>query len=37
MAEPRAYHGDAAPHDVLDAAEIQRILDATFDSWARSG
>jgi trimethylamine--corrinoid protein Co-methyltransferase len=30
MAEPRAYHGDAAPHDVLDAAGIQRILGATF-------
>jgi trimethylamine:corrinoid methyltransferase-like protein len=30
MTEPRTYHGRAAPHGVLSDAEVQRILNATF-------
>ncbi|MHC4608247.1 MAG: trimethylamine methyltransferase family protein, partial [Planctomycetota bacterium] len=30
MTEPRTYHGRAAPHGVLSDAEVERIINATF-------
>jgi trimethylamine--corrinoid protein Co-methyltransferase len=30
MAEPRTYHGNVAPHDVLGEADIEKVIDATF-------
>jgi trimethylamine--corrinoid protein Co-methyltransferase len=30
MAHPRTFHGNAAPHDVLGEADIEKVLDATF-------
>jgi trimethylamine--corrinoid protein Co-methyltransferase len=30
MAEPRTCHGDAAPHDVLGEADVEKVIDATF-------
>ena len=37
MAEPRTYHGGAAPHDVLAESDVEAVMDATFQLMAEVG
>ena len=30
MAEARTYHGGATPHHVLGAADVEKVIEATF-------
>jgi trimethylamine:corrinoid methyltransferase-like protein len=37
MAEPRTYHGGAAPHDVLGQSDVEAVMDATFQLMGEVG